>query len=55
MKQRGIILSHPFLDPRLVAFGLSLPREVRQEPGHTKPLLAEATRGILPEPIRTRR
>jgi asparagine synthase (glutamine-hydrolysing) len=55
MQQRGIILSHPFLDPRLVAFGLSLPREVRQEPGHTKPLLAEATRGILPEPIRTRR
>jgi asparagine synthase (glutamine-hydrolysing) len=52
---KGIVLSHPFQDPRLLAFGLSLPREVRQEPGQIKPLLAEATRGILPEPIRTRR
>lgn len=55
LQSGSLALSHPFLDPRLLAFGLSLQRDVRQEPGVTKPLLAEATRGILPEPIRTRR
>jgi len=55
VQRKGIVLGYPFQDPRLLAFGLSLPLDVRQEPGQVKPLLAEAMRGILPEPIRTRR
>jgi asparagine synthase (glutamine-hydrolysing) len=52
---RGLNTSHPFRDPRLVCFTLGLPFAVRAEPGKRKPLLQEALRGVLPEPIRTRR
>jgi asparagine synthase (glutamine-hydrolysing) len=51
----GIRISQPFLDPRLITYCLSLPRELREIPGVPKPLLQEAMKGILPEPIRTRR
>jgi asparagine synthase (glutamine-hydrolysing) len=51
----NIHLSHPFLDPRLIVFSLGLPLTLRSDPALTKPLLQEATKGILPEPIRTRR
>ena len=51
----GIDISDPFLDRRLITFCLSLPRELREIPGVPKPLLQEAMKGILPEPIRTRR
>jgi asparagine synthase (glutamine-hydrolysing) len=52
---RGVQGSRPFLDPRVVAFCLGLPRECRVQPGVAKPLLVEAMRGVLPESIRTRR
>ena len=45
----------PFLDPRLITFCLGLPRELREVPGVRKPVLRAAMKGILPEPIRTRR
>lgn len=51
----GIRISQPFLDPRSIAYCLSLPRELREIPGVPKPILQEAMKGILPEPIRTRR
>jgi asparagine synthase (glutamine-hydrolysing) len=51
----GIQTCRPFLDPRLISFSLSLPREAREVPGVSKPLLQAAMRGVLPEPIRTRR
>lgn len=51
----GIRISRPFLDPRLIAYSLSLPREIKEIPGMPKPLLQAAMRGVLPEPIRTRR
>lgn len=51
----GMQISQPFLDPRLISYSFSLPREIREVPGIAKPLLQEAMRGILPEPIRTRR
>jgi asparagine synthase (glutamine-hydrolysing) len=51
----GIRICQPFLDPRAIAYCLSLPREHREIPGVAKPLLQAAMRGILPEPIRTRR
>ncbi|ELS04341.1 asparagine synthase (glutamine-hydrolyzing) [Xenococcus sp. PCC 7305] len=51
----GIHISEPFLDRRLITYCLSLPRELREVPGVPKPLLQEAMKGILPEPIRTRK
>jgi asparagine synthase (glutamine-hydrolysing) len=52
---RGLHTGKPFLDPRLIAFSLSLPHRLRLQPGVVKPLLQSAMKGILPEPIRTRR
>jgi asparagine synthase (glutamine-hydrolysing) len=44
----------PFLDYRLVEFVLSLPDEYKIADGMTKRVLREATRGLLPERVRTR-
>jgi asparagine synthase (glutamine-hydrolysing) len=51
---RGVALAHPYLDTRVVGFCLGLQRDIEPEPGHHKPLLAEATRGLLPDAIRNR-
>jgi asparagine synthase (glutamine-hydrolysing) len=51
----GLHTGRPFLDPRLIAFCLSLPSALRVTPGQSKPLLRSAMRGTLPEPIRARR
>jgi asparagine synthase (glutamine-hydrolysing) len=51
---RGLHLSHPFMDPRLVCFALGIPETVRGGPD-VKPVLQQATRGILPESVRTRK
>jgi asparagine synthase (glutamine-hydrolysing) len=45
---------HPFLDRRLVEFGLRLPPELTTRPHAGKWLLREAMRGIVPEAVRTR-
>jgi asparagine synthase (glutamine-hydrolysing) len=52
---RGIHLSHPFRDPRLIGFGLGIPASLKLVPGRRKPVLQEAFRGALPEEIRLRR
>lgn len=52
---RGLDVSHPFRDPRLICFALGLPRELRGDPTQAKPVLQEAMRGVLPEAVRTRR
>lgn len=44
----------PFLDYRLVEFVLGLPDQFKLSEGMTKRVLREATRGVLPERIRTR-
>jgi asparagine synthase (glutamine-hydrolysing) len=44
----------PFLDYRLVEFGLSLPDEFKLRDGATKAVVREGLRGVLPEAIRTR-
>jgi len=49
-----IMISHPFLDPRVICLALGIRARFRQAPGRTKPLLAEAMRGMLPEKIRRR-
>ena len=51
----GIVITHPFLDSRLLALGLGIQLRLRPEPGRKKPVLAEAMRGILPEEIWGRR
>jgi asparagine synthase (glutamine-hydrolysing) len=50
----GIVLTHPFLDPRVFSLGLGALTRVRPEPGAQKPILAAAMRGILPECILNR-
>jgi asparagine synthase (glutamine-hydrolysing) len=52
---RGLNLSHPFQDPRLICYALGLPRQFRSVPGERKPVLQTALRGILPEEICIRR
>lgn len=50
----GLDVRHPFLDRRLLEFGLALPPELTTRPYAGKWVLREATRGIVPELIRTR-
>jgi asparagine synthase (glutamine-hydrolysing) len=45
---------HPFLDRRLLEFGLALPPELTTRPYEGKWVLREAMRGVVPEVIRTR-
>jgi asparagine synthase (glutamine-hydrolysing) len=50
----GMEVRHPFLDRRLADFLLSVPPRELFELGSSKPLLREAMKGLLPEPIRRR-
>lgn len=50
----GIEARVPFLDYRLVEFALGLPDAQKISGGITKTVLREATRGVLPEPVRAR-
>ncbi len=50
----GMMLTHPFLDPRVFSLGLGIRSRVRPQPGGKKPILAAAMRGILPELILNR-
>jgi asparagine synthase (glutamine-hydrolysing) len=50
----GILLAHPFLDPRLICFGLGMLTRYQPDPNHRKAILAESMRDVLPEAIRTR-
>ena len=52
---QGMSIAHPFLDTRVLRFGLGAMLTLAPEPERMKPLLAAATRGLLPETIRTRR
>jgi asparagine synthase (glutamine-hydrolysing) len=51
----GVEARLPFLDHRLVEFGLGLPEEYKLAGGWTKRVLREAMRDRLPEPVRLRR
>jgi asparagine synthase (glutamine-hydrolysing) len=52
---RGVVIAHPFLDPRVLCLGLSIQSRVVAEPGSGKPVLAEALRGLVPDRLRNRR
>jgi asparagine synthase (glutamine-hydrolysing) len=51
----GLIVSHPFLDRRVLRAGLRAVGNIPPDPATSKPLLRAAMRGMLPEPILTRR
>ncbi len=51
----GVEIRSPFLDWRIVRFAFSLPDASRAGGGYTKRVLREAMRGLVPEPVRTRR
>jgi asparagine synthase (glutamine-hydrolysing) len=52
---RGMMLTHPYQDPRVLSLGLGIQSRVRPQPGDgQKPILAAAMRGILPECILNR-
>ena len=50
----GMMLTHPYRDPRVFSLGLGIQSRVRPQPGAQKPILAAALRGILPECILNR-
>ncbi len=51
---QGMMLTHPFLDPRLFSLGLGIISRVRPRPDGQKPILKAALRDILPERILNR-
>lgn len=52
---RGIHTGNPFLDPRVIHYGLAARTRIPFRPDRQKPLLADAMRAILPDSIRNRR
>jgi asparagine synthase (glutamine-hydrolysing) len=52
---RGIYFSHPFAHSGLIDFVLSLPMDQVARPGEDRSLMRRATRGLLPEKVRTRK
>lgn len=51
---RGVMIVHPYRDPRLVCFSLGWQDRALIDPARQKPVLAEATRDVLPALIRDR-
>lgn len=51
---QGLMLTHPYLDPRVFSLGLGILSRFRPQPGVQKPILRAAMRGILPECILNR-
>ena len=52
---RGILVEHPFLDPRLLCFLLGVHAKLPPLPRSTpKPILVEAVNGVLPDAVRLR-
>jgi asparagine synthase (glutamine-hydrolysing) len=52
---RGVLISRPFWDARIVKIGLALPAEVHIQPGTMKPVLHAALRDVLPPKLLARR
>lgn len=51
----GLLLTHPFFDPRVISLGLGIQQRLRPTPDRMKPVLAAAIGDLLPERIRDRR
>jgi len=52
---QGIEARHPFLDKRVVEFGLALPWDQKVRDGWSKWIVREGTAGLLPDKVRWRR
>ena len=52
---RGVHVSHPYFDPRLLCFGMAIPPALSCVANVAKPILAEATVYLLPLSIRFRK
>ena len=52
---RGIMLCHPFMDPRILSLALGVRLRYRPDAEEQKPLLAHAMRDVLPPEILHRR
>ncbi|WP_165234925.1 asparagine synthase-related protein [Aquisphaera insulae] len=52
---RGLAISHPFLDARVLRYGLGMLLRLRPRPEGQKPVLAHAMRDVLPPEIIARR
>jgi asparagine synthase (glutamine-hydrolysing) len=52
---RGLLITHPFFDTRVVRLGLGIITRVAPKPEPLKPVLAAAIGDLLPESIRSRR
>lgn len=50
----GMMVTHPFLDQRVLSLGVGTRSRLRPQPGGQKPVLAAAMRGILPDCILNR-
>jgi asparagine synthase (glutamine-hydrolysing) len=50
----GLEIRHPFLDSRVVGFGLAVPEGQRWRGEETKFVLRQAMRGLMPETVRRR-
>jgi asparagine synthase (glutamine-hydrolysing) len=48
----GMVITHPYLDPRVLSLGIGIQLRVRPQPGGQKPILA--MHGILPDLILNR-
>jgi asparagine synthase (glutamine-hydrolysing) len=55
LAQRGMMLAHPFMDPRILSLAMGVRLRYRQAADEQKPLLAHAMREVLPADIRRRR
>jgi asparagine synthase (glutamine-hydrolysing) len=55
LAQKGLMLCHPLLDPRIVSLAMGVCLRRRPRPDEHKPLLARSMRGVLPAEIRNRR
>lgn len=51
----GVEIRNAFMDWRVVRYAFSLPDESKIGGGYSKRIVREAMRGIVPEPVRTRR
>jgi asparagine synthase (glutamine-hydrolysing) len=52
---RGLSIAHPFLDTRVLRYGLGMQARLSADPHGQKPVLARAMRDVLPERILERR
>lgn len=54
LSRGSVEMRYPYLDRRIVSFGLAIPFDQKLRPGETRSVVRRALRGVVPEAIRTR-